>query len=184
MSSTSARSANASNGACQDKIAVNGAAHHSVNAVVQHHISQQANNNESRGALIDCGANGGLLGDDVWVLEHVPNGFVNVTGVAGDKLTNLKLAQAAALVQTMEDGPIIVIVSQCLNCGVGKMAHSKGQMEHFGVVIDDESCNTGGKQCNVVPEGHTTPFTCMMVHLTSTCKFQGTWSWMNICTCS
>ena len=30
-------------------------------------------------------------------------------------------------------------------------------MEHFGLVIDDESPNAGGKQCIVMPEGHTIP---------------------------
>ena len=76
MSSTSARSANASNGARQDEIAVNGTTYCSVNATVQYRISQQANDNKSCGALIDAGANDGLFGDDVRILKHVPNGFV------------------------------------------------------------------------------------------------------------
>ena len=84
MSSASAQSSNASNGARQDEITVNGTTYRSVNATVRYRISQQANNNKSRGALIDGGANGGLLGNDVRILEHVPNGFVNVTGVAGN----------------------------------------------------------------------------------------------------
>ena len=33
------------------------------------------------------------------ILEPVPNGFVTVTGMAGNELANLKLAQAAALHQ-------------------------------------------------------------------------------------
>ena len=81
MSSASTRSANASNGAHQDEITVNGTTYHSVNATVQCCISQQANDNKARGTLIDGGANGGLLGDDVRVLEHVLNGFVNITGM-------------------------------------------------------------------------------------------------------
>ena len=86
MSSASACGANASDGACQDKITVNGTAHHSVNATVHYHISQQANNHKVCGTLIDGGANGGLLGDGVQILEHVPNGFVNITGMTGNKL--------------------------------------------------------------------------------------------------
>ena len=141
MSSASAWSANASHGARQDEITVNGTTYHSVNATVRCHISQQGNDNKSCGVLIDGGANGGLLGDDVRVLEHVPNRFVNITGVAGNELTNLKLAQAAALAQMMEDNPIIIIImSQYANYGVGQTVHSKGQLEHFGcVVIDDKS---------------------------------------------
>ena len=72
-------------------------------------------------------------------------------------MTNLKLAQAAALAQTMEDGPIIVIMLQYVNYGIGQMVHSKGQMEHFGVVIDNKSRNAGGKQCIIMPEGYTIP---------------------------
>ena len=157
MSSASTQSADACNGAHQDEIMVNGTTYRSVNATVQYRISQQANNNKSRGALIDGGANGGLLGDNVQVLEHVPNRFVNITGVAGNELTNLKLAQAAALVQTMEDGLIVVIMLQCANCGIGQTVHSKGQMEHFGVVINNKSKNAGSKQCIVTPEGCTIP---------------------------
>ena len=57
--------------------------------------------------MIDGGANGGLLGSDVRILERVPNSYVSITGVAGNEITNLKFAQAAALVDTMADGPVI-----------------------------------------------------------------------------
>ena len=92
------------------------------------------------------------MGDDVRILEHAPNGFMNVTGVAGDELANLKLVQAAASVNTMADGPIIVVMSQHVNCGHSQTVHSKGQMEHFGVIVDDKSHTTGRKQCIVAPE--------------------------------
>ena len=82
---------------------------------------------------------------------------MNIAGVAGDKLVNLKLVQAAVSVETMGDGPMIVIMSQCANYGHGQMVHSKGQMEHFGVIIDNKSCNAGGKQCVITPEGHVIP---------------------------
>ena len=109
------------------------------------------------GALVDSRANGGLFGNDVHVLEHAPNGFMNVTGIAGNEVTNLKLAQAAASVETMADCPIVVIVSQCANFGEGKMIHSKGQMEHFGLLIDNKLHTLGSKQCIITPEGHSVP---------------------------
>ena len=135
MSNASVHSANTSNGGHQDEITVNGTTCGSINAAVHYHISQQANNSKARGALVDSGANGGLLGEDARILEHVLNDYVNITGVAGNKLANLKLAQAAALVNTMEDGPIIIIMLQHTNYGIGQTVHSKGQMEHFGAVI-------------------------------------------------
>ena len=79
------------------------------------------------------------------ILEHIPNGFANVTGVSGGKVTNLKLAQAAALVETMANGPIVVIMSQCTNLGVGQTIHFKGQMEHLGLIIDNKLCAARGK---------------------------------------
>ena len=42
-------------------------------------------------------------------------------------------------------------------CGTGQTVHSKGQMEHFGMIIDNKSCNAGGKQCIIMPEGYTIP---------------------------
>ena len=48
-------------------------------------------------------------------------------------------------------------MSQHANYGVRQTVHSKGQMEHFGVVIDDKSHNAGGKQCIITPEGYSIP---------------------------
>ena len=42
---------------------------------------------------------------------NIPNSYVSITGVAGNEISNLKLAQVAALVDTMADGPIILIRS-------------------------------------------------------------------------
>ena len=58
---------------------------------------------------------------------------------------------------TMADGPIILIMLQYANYGVGQTVHSKGQIEHFGLVIDDKSRNAGGKQCIITPKGYTIP---------------------------
>ena len=82
--------------------------------------------------------------EDTHILEHAPNGFVNITGVANNEVANLKLAQAAVSVKTMAGGPIIVIMSQLANFGVEQTIHSKGQTEHFGVIIDNKLC-TGGR---------------------------------------
>ena len=57
----------------------------------------------------------------------------------------------------MADGPIIVIMLQHANYGHGQTVHSEGQMGYFGVIIDNKSCNAGGKQCIITPEGYTIP---------------------------
>ena len=120
MLSASTWSANASNSARQDKVTISGTTYHSVNATVRCCISQQASDIKARGSLVDGGANGGLLGEHVRILEHVPNGYVNITCVAGNEIASLKLAHAAALVDTMADGPFILIMLQHANCGVGQ----------------------------------------------------------------
>ena len=53
------------------------------------------------------------------ILEHALVGFVNITVVAGGEVTNLKLAQDTVLVDAMANCPIIVILSQHSNLGVG-----------------------------------------------------------------
>ena len=73
----------------------------------------------------------------------MPNGFVNIVGVTGNEVTNLKIAQAKTSVETMANGPIVEIMSQCVNFGQGEMFHSEGQMEHFGALIDNNSHTTG-----------------------------------------
>jgi hypothetical protein len=155
MSNATNCSAQAAQQGQQDEITVNGATYCLVNVTYQ--ISQFSSAQQQRGSLIDGGANGGLLGDDVRILEHVPHAFVNITGVADSEVTNLKLATAAAKVETMANEPVIVIMSQYANLGQGKTIHSKGQMEHFGMLIDNKSRNVGGQQCMITPEGYTIP---------------------------
>ena len=88
--------------------------------------------------------------------ECVDGANVDVTGIADSEVSGLKIAQAAGLVETV-DGPVILIMSQYAVLGSGKTVHSKGQMEHFGVVIDDRSRRNGGAQCMVTTEGYVVP---------------------------
>ena len=69
---------------------------------------------------------------DCVVLSCVENAHVDITGVADMEMTGLRIAQGASVVDTMHDGPIITIVSQCAELKSGKTIHSKGQLEHFG----------------------------------------------------
>mmetsp|Transcript_20329 Transcript_20329/g.42624 ORF Transcript_20329/g.42624 Transcript_20329/m.42624 type:complete len:1867 (-) Transcript_20329:137-5737(-) len=109
------------------------------------------------GALVDSGANGGLAGGDMRVLEVVPNSRVDITGVTDDILESLDLVQCAGVVDTVDEGPIVLIGSQYANRGVGRTIHSKSQMEHFGCKVHDSSARTGGKQCVITPEGYVIP---------------------------
>ena len=89
---------------------------------------------------MDGGANGGGFGeDDCIILEHVENAHVDIAGVADMEMTGLRVAQGASMVGTVHDGPVIAIVPQCAELKTGKTVHSKGQSEHFGMIVDDTS---------------------------------------------
>eukprot|EP00977_Amphora_coffeiformis_P027069 scaffold32849_cov108-Amphora_coffeaeformis.AAC.1 len=123
---------------------------------VTYRISQ-ADERDTRGSLVDGGANGGMFGDDVRVLEFVEHATVDITGINNAEVNGLRIAQGAAVVETINDGPIIVIMSQYANLGHGKTIHSKGQMENFGIVVNDRARSTGGNQCVITTEGYVIP---------------------------
>ena len=112
---------------------------------------------ETKGGLVDGGANGHLLGDDVKILEYVEGAYCDVTGIAGASEDNLAIGLGAAVIETLNDGPIVALIPQGACLGRGKSILSKGQMEKFGVLVDDKSIPNGGRQCIVTMEGYVIP---------------------------
>jgi len=110
------------------------------------------------GALLDSGANGGLLGSDARVLETDLLATADVIGITNDILESLPIVQAAAKIETVDNGFIIGIFSSYAkrNDG-GRTIHSKGQLEAFGVLVDERSRIAGGTQCVVTNEGYVVP---------------------------
>ena len=109
------------------------------------------------GVLVDGGANGGLAGDDVHILKTDPLAKVDVTSIGDEVFKAMPIVQCAGLVETMDKGQIILIVSQYTQCKSGKTIHSKNQMESFGCCLLDSSQKHGGKQSIIAPEGHIIP---------------------------
>ena len=110
------------------------------------------------GALVDGGANGGLIGCDALVLSIDLLNTANVIGVTDHIMPSLPIVQAAAKLDTMEHGPIIGIFSAyAQRSDGGPTVHSKGQMESFGIIIDDKSTRAGGSQCIITNEGYVVP---------------------------
>ena len=66
----------------------------------------------THGALVDSGANGGMAGPDTRVLSIVPNAHVEITGISGSPIEQLPLVQYATLVNTLDEGQVILIMSQ------------------------------------------------------------------------
>ena len=108
-----------------------------------------------KNALVDRGANGGICGDDMTVLEGSER-FVDVIGLAGHKVNQLRLVTAQALVTTHK-GEAIATFHQMALLGKGKSILSCIQMESFGADINDRSrLLPGGKQ-RILIDGYQLP---------------------------
>ena len=110
---------------------------------------------DHQGSLIDGGANGGLAGSDMRLLEDTLQ-KVDVTGIADNTLSNLKVSTVAALIQSTK-GPIIGIFHQYAYIGAGKSIHSNIQLKSFGIEIDDTPRKLKGSQCVKHPDGYIIP---------------------------
>ena len=137
-----------------DTIVING---RTYRAPVTYCVHSDSNNRHATGSLMDGGSNGGLAGSDVLILETSLDQQVDVTGVTSDTLKHLPIFQAAGIVDTHDEGPIICIMSQYAQRPTGKSIHSKGQFEHFGCIVHDTPISKGGYQCIVTPEGYVIP---------------------------
>ena len=106
--------------------------------------------------MVDSGANGGLAGDDVRVLE---TSFqkADVSGIGDTNITDLHLCTVAGVIQTTQ-GPIVGIFHQYAKYGHGKTIHSSNQMASFGMDVNERPKHLkGGRQSIVTPEGFVIP---------------------------
>ena len=65
------------------------------------------------GSLMDSGANGGMAGDDVLITAY---DRAQVTGIAGNRLDDLRIVTAAGFIESTE-GPVIGIFHQYAHHG-------------------------------------------------------------------
>ena len=72
-------------------------------------------------------------------------------------MESLPIVQCAALVDTVDKGKVILIMSQYAKHDHGKTIHSKNQLEHFRCVVLDTAKRHGGKQALYTPEGYIVP---------------------------
>ena len=126
------------------------ASNHTVYRVSQHHT-------ESKGALVDRGANGGVVGDDVRVVAIADQPPVNVQGISNHQITDLKIVTAAGVVPS-QHGEVIAIFHQYAYNGQGKTIHSSLQLEEYGLDVNEKSIKVpGGLQRIKTPDGYTHP---------------------------
>ena len=107
-------------------------------------------------SLIDRGANGGLVGDDVRVLS-ISDRTVDVAGLDNHTVNGLPIVTAAGVVKTL-DGEVIVILNQYALLGKNKTIHCCTQLEHFKNDVCDKSVKFGGQQCLKTLDGRIIPF--------------------------
>ena len=146
LSQATQRSTNAGQQARGDgeTVTINGTQYRRAN--VTYRVSQRESTIEMTGTLVDGGANGGVFGeDDVLILEYDEGQTVDLTGVGNIEHNNLRLALGASIVETVNDGKIILLMAQYADLGRGKTIHSKGQIQNFGHIVKDTSRLAGGQ---------------------------------------
>ena len=129
---------------------------YSINKTHIYHVSKHSSSHY--GSLIDRGANGGLAGSDVRILERTGR-TVSVTGIDNHELPGLDIVTSAALLHT-NHGKVVLIMHEYAYYGRGNTIHSPGQIEWFQNTCDDKSFHVGGKQVINFLDGHSTPLQC------------------------
>ena len=98
-----------------------------------YHISKHSAS--SYGPLVDKGANGGLTGADVHIVERTGR-KVSVTGIDDHELPGLDIFTCVALIQT-NHGKVNMIMHKYAYYGRGNTIHSLCQIEWFNNTCDD-----------------------------------------------
>ena len=97
--------------------------------------------NQSSNHLVDRGANGGLAGADMRVLQKSDR-KINIVGIDDHDLTGLDVV-TAALFDTQK-GPVIGIFHEYAHLGKGRSIHTTGETEWFNCKVDDRPKVVGG----------------------------------------
>ena len=129
---------------------------YSANMASTYHISKHSAS--SYGSLGDRGANGGLAGADICVLERTGR-KVSVTGIDGHELPGLDIVTCVAFIQT-NHGNVNMHMHGYAYYGRGNTIHSPCQIEWFNNTCDDKSHHVGGTQVITFLDGYATPLEC------------------------
>ena len=113
----------------------------------------------SLGALIDRGANGGIGGADMRIIETLLNAKADVSGIGSNVLKDLPIVTGACKVKTHR-GYVIGLFPQFAYDGAGKTIISALQMEAWGLDVDErprKAARNPGKQRIITPDGYKIP---------------------------
>ena len=96
-------------------------------------------------SLVDRGANGGVAGDDVCVIEETGR-RVDIEGIDQHQVNNIPICTVGGVVTTSDGEQVIAVLGEYAWVGKGPSIHSSGQLEHHGNYVCDKSYAIGGKQ--------------------------------------
>ena len=138
-----------------------------VNAHITYNVAQA--NQAMHQSIVDRGANGGLAGSDVRVLNKCPRQHT-VICKSNHEIPGLDIVQCDALVNT-NHGIVNLIMNEYTYYGKGHTIHSSGQVEWLTNTVDDKSVQVVGQQRIITIDGYSIPLMCkgVLMYL----KFQG-----------
>ena len=102
-------------------------------------------------SLVDRGANGGIAGADVRVIDRSFRS-VDIQGIDNHQLRDVSIGSVGGVVHT-HCGPVIAIFHQYALYGKGSSIHAPVQLEHFKNTVDEKSLHAGGTQCITSHDG-------------------------------
>ncbi|MGL4349286.1 MAG: hypothetical protein ACRCT2_01685, partial [Plesiomonas shigelloides] len=102
-------------------------------------------------SLVDRGANGGIAGADVRVIDRTFRS-VDIQGIDNHQLCDVSIGTVGGVVET-HCGPVIAIFHQYALYGKGSSIHAPVQLEFFKNTVDEKSRHAGGNQYIQSPDG-------------------------------
>lgn len=106
-------------------------------------------------SLVDKGANGGIAGNNVRVVEKLHR-HVDVQGIDKHKMNDIPIVTATGVTKTQR-GEVILILNQYAYVGKGTSIHSSPQIESYSNNLDDRSTKVGGRQLIETIDGYYIP---------------------------
>ena len=107
-------------------------------------------------ALVDRGANGGLMGSEGRLVQWTDR-TIDCTGIDSHEIRDLKIGHFGATVKT-QSGPIIIEMHEYAYVQGGKTIHSSGQIEHNKNTVNDKAAAITGETPHIrTLEGYMIP---------------------------
>jgi len=107
-------------------------------------------------SLIDRGANGGLAGDDMRLIEYDEDRTIDVQGIDNHQVPQLRLGKFGAVAKAKQ-GDVLLIFCQHAHIQRGKSIHSSLQLEDNNITVNDRPIRLRGKQSLTTNEGYVLP---------------------------